>query len=278
MPKSKNAVAGISQVPSIHSKTQLGCIKQHHYHNEYIRYHVHSYIRHIRTRIPRRIGVNITGILDLAHRGSTTTNATTEVSAAASVHDVERKCRDERDPAEPEEGAGSLCLAAVLLGVCRRVADAVGVGVCLSSLDHDYEEEMTNTYGVRAAMCAEVCGERDGRAEAEQHAQSIEDGVDDGNAEFVDEGGGNEVEEGEEPPDADEEGVVDDGVGAVCCAVDVVGHEGCDEESADELFTLDDSSILAWMLTYLPGTEAHGEYSRHHICGCMCSMEDVMEQ
>jgi hypothetical protein len=143
---------------------------------------------------------------------------------------------------------------------------------------YDYKEAVTNTYGIRAAVCTEVCGEGDSSAEAEQHAQSIEDGVDDGDAELVDEGGGDEVDEGEEPPYADEEGVVDNGVGAVCCAVDVVGHEGCDEESADELFTLDKSSILAWILTYLPGTEAHGEYARHHSCGYVCSVKDVIER
>jgi hypothetical protein len=84
-------------------------------------------------------------------------------------------------------------------------------------------------------VCTEVCGERDGSAEAEEHAQGIQGNVDDGDAELVDEGCGQEVEQGEQPPHADEERVVDDGVCAVCCAVNVVGHEGCNKDGADEL-------------------------------------------
>jgi hypothetical protein len=110
----------------------------------------------------------------------------------------------------------------------------------------NWNRRVEKTYGVGAAVCAKVRSERDGSAKAEEYAQSIEDGVDDGDAEFVDEGGGDEVDEGQEPPDADEEGVVDDRVGAVCCAVDVVGHEGCDEDGADELFQSGMSSILQW--------------------------------
>jgi hypothetical protein len=102
------------------------------------------------------------------------------------------------------------------------------------------------TYGVRAAVCAKVRSERDGGAEAKEHAQSIEGGVDNGDAELVDEGGRDEVNEGQEPPYADEEGVVDDGVGAIGCAINVVGHEGCDEDGADELFMLDTFSTIWW--------------------------------
>jgi hypothetical protein len=103
------------------------------------------------------------------------------------------------------------------------------------SLESHLEERMTKTYGVRAAVRAEVRSQRDSTAEAEEHAQSIQGDVNNGDAELLDEGSGQEVEQGEEPPYADEEGVVDDGVGAVCCAVDVVGHEGCNKDGANQL-------------------------------------------
>lgn len=84
-------------------------------------------------------------------------------------------------------------------------------------------------------MYAKVRSQRNRSAEAEEHAQGIERDINNRNAELVDERGRQEVQQCEEPPDADEERVVDNGVGAVCCAVDVVGHEGCDEDGADEL-------------------------------------------
>lgn len=86
--------------------------------------------------VPALVIVNITAIsiLNLAHGRATTTNAAAHVdAAAASAHDVEGECSDEGGPAEPQEGAGSLCLAAILLGVCGGVADAVGSGVCLEN-------------------------------------------------------------------------------------------------------------------------------------------------
>lgn len=103
---------------------------------------------------------------------------------------------------------------------------------------------MRKTHFVVAAVCTEIRCERDGSAETEQHAQSIHGDVDNGDAELVDKGRGQEVQQGEEPPYADEEGVVDDGVGAVCGALDVVGHEGCDEDGADELCMLDTFTVL----------------------------------
>jgi hypothetical protein len=87
----------------------------------------------IRPRIPRRVGVDITGILDLAHGRAAATDATAEVSAATTaVHDVDDEGCNESGPAEPQEGAGSLGLSAVLLCVGGAVADAVGRCVGLS--------------------------------------------------------------------------------------------------------------------------------------------------
>lgn len=62
-----------------------------------------------------------------------------------------------------------------------------------------------STYEVRAAMRSQVSGQCDGGAEAEENAQSVQNSIDDGDLELVDEGSGEEVEESEEPPDADEE-------------------------------------------------------------------------
>lgn len=125
-----------------------------------------------------------------------------------------------------------------MLRVWRAVADAVVSGVVLvDSLAYLYSNSSVEkvSYVVRAAVHAEVSGQRNSSAEAEEHAQSVKGDVDDGDAELVDERGGQEVHQCEQPPDADEERVVDNGVGAVCCAVDVVSHKGCDEDGADEL-------------------------------------------
>jgi hypothetical protein len=108
----------------------------------------------------------------------------------------------------------------------------------------------------------EVCSERNGSAEAEQHTQSIHGDVDDGDAELVDERRGQEVHQGEEPPHADEERVVDNRVCAVCCAVDVVGHEGGNEDGADELCMLE-------MLLDM--------YSGRHTCQARRPMESTRD-
>jgi hypothetical protein len=72
-------------------------------------------------------------------------------------------------------------------------------------------------------------------AEAEQHAQRVHGSVDNRDAELVQERRGDEIQQGEEPPQANEKRVVDDRVGAVVRAVDVVSHEGNDEDGADLL-------------------------------------------
>jgi hypothetical protein len=91
------------------------------------------------------------------------------------------------------------------------------------------------TYIVGAAMRTQVGGQRNSSAEAEQHAQSIHGDVDNRDAELLDEGCWQEVEQREEPPYTHEERVVDDGGHAVVGARDVVAHEGCDEDCAEEL-------------------------------------------
>lgn len=176
----------------------------------------------IRSCIPRRVGIEVAailgGILHLAHRGTATTDSAAEIGAgAAASHEVEGESGDKGDPAEPQEGAGGLCLAAVLARVARAVCDLVGSCVCR----------------VGAAVCAQVSGESDGGAETEEYAQGVHGDVDNGDAELVDEGGGQEVEEGEEPPHAHEERVVDNGVDARVGARNVVAHEGCNEDGAE---------------------------------------------
>jgi len=84
-------------------------------------------------------------------------------------------------------------------------------------------------------MRAEVRWQRNGGAEAEEHAQHIHGHVDDWDAERVEEGRRQEVQQREEPPDADEERVVDDGVRAICRAGDIIAHECGDENGAGEL-------------------------------------------
>jgi len=94
---------------------------------------------------------------------------------------------------------------------------------------------MCVTHRIRAAVCAEVSGKGDGGAETEEKAQGIHGDVDDGDAKPVDEGCWQEVEEGEEPPDADKEGVVDNRGYAVVGARNVVAHEGGNQDGAEQL-------------------------------------------
>ena len=94
------------------------------------------------------------------------------------------------------------------------------------------------TYMIGAAVDAKVGRKRNSGAKAEEDAQSIEGDINHGDAELVDEGGREEVEEGKEPPRAYEERVIDNGGGAGDCASDVVAHEGSDKNGADELRTV----------------------------------------
>jgi hypothetical protein len=99
--------------------------------------------------------------------------------------------------------------------------------------DDDVVVEKDVTYSVRAAVRSKVCGKRNGGAEGEEHAQRIHGDIDDRDAELLNERCWQEVEQGEQPPDADEEGVVDNRVCAVVCAVNVAAHESNDEDGAD---------------------------------------------
>lgn len=67
-----------------------------------------------------------------------------------------------------------------------------------------------NTYGVGTAVGTDVRGKCDGGAEPEDDTEGIEGSVDNRDTEPLDEGRGQEVEEGEQPPDTNEERVVDD--------------------------------------------------------------------
>ena len=84
-------------------------------------------------------------------------------------------------------------------------------------------------------MRAEICGQRNGGTEREEHAQRVHGNIDNGNAELVDKRRGDEVDQRQKPPQTHEERVVDDAVGSVVCAIDVVGHEGHDEDGANKL-------------------------------------------
>lgn len=67
-----------------------------------------------------------------------------------------------------------------------------------------------NTYRVGTTVGTDVRGKCDGGAEAKDDTEGIECNIDDRDTEPFDEGRRQEVEESEQPPDADEEGIVDD--------------------------------------------------------------------
>ena len=94
---------------------------------------------------------------------------------------------------------------------------------------------MLITYRVVAAVRTKIRRQGDSGAEAEKHAQRIHGDVDNGDAELLDEGRGQEVEQGEEPPDTHEERVVDDRRHSGVCAGDVVAHQRCYDDGADQL-------------------------------------------
>jgi hypothetical protein len=127
---------------------------------------------HILLRPPRPVIIHITRLstLHLTHGRSTTPDSTAHIDAARlAAHDVNHEGSDKRSPAEPQEGAGSLGLAAVLLCVGGRVAYAVCEGVCLekSVSIAPHSGERVTTYGVGTAMRAEIRGQRNRGAEAE---------------------------------------------------------------------------------------------------------------
>jgi len=67
-------------------------------------------------RIPAFAVVYVADILDLAHAGTSTADATTHVdAAAASVEDVHNEGGNEGGPADPQEEGGGLREAAVSL-------------------------------------------------------------------------------------------------------------------------------------------------------------------
>ena len=94
-------------------------------------------------------------------------------------------------------------------------------------------KEVTNP--VRAAVSSKVGRQRNSSAEAEQNAQAVHDHVDDGDGELVNECCGKEVQQREQPPYTNEQCVVDDRVGAVSGARNVVASHGCNNNSTDEL-------------------------------------------
>lgn len=85
-------------------------------------------------------------------------------------------------------------------------------------------------------MSSEVGRQRNSSAEAEQNAEAVHDHVHDGNGKLVDECCGEEVQQREQPPYTNEQCVVDDGVGAVSGARNVVASHGCNNYSTDELY------------------------------------------
>ena len=85
-------------------------------------------------------------------------------------------------------------------------------------------------------MSSEVGWQRDSSAEAEQNAQAVHNHIDDGDGELVDECRGKEVQQRKQPPYTNEQCVVDDRVGAVSGARNVVASHGCDNYSTNELY------------------------------------------
>ena len=97
-------------------------------------------------------------------------------------------------------------------------------------------------------MCTKVRGQGNGGAEAEEDTQGIHGHVNNGDGELLDEGSGEEVEQREQPPHTNEEGVVDDGVCAVSCTLNVVAGHGGHDDGADELSCVSRRSRLETVL------------------------------
>lgn len=76
-------------------------------------------------------------------------------------------------------------------------------------VDASYASKV-NTNSVRAAVGAKVSRQRNSSAKTEQNAQSIHDHVNDRDSELVNERCREEVQQCEQPPYSNEQGVVDD--------------------------------------------------------------------
>ena len=66
-------------------------------------------------------------------------------------------------------------LTAVTLGVAGAVRDLVVVRVCLRTVRFDPRKLKIgmDAYAIGAAVCAEVCRQRNGSAEAEENAETV---------------------------------------------------------------------------------------------------------
>jgi hypothetical protein len=106
------------------------------------------------------------------------------------------------------------------------------------------KRERGTTYIVGAAVRADVCGQRNGSAEAEDDTKRIHGDVHNRDAELVDEGCRQEVQQCEQPPYTDEQRVVDDRVCAPVSARNDVTHERGNENSADQLDIVNEA--LRW--------------------------------
>ncbi len=89
-------------------------------------------------------------------------------------------------------------------------------------------------------MDTNFCRKGNGGAETEENAERIERNIDDGDAELVDKGSREEVEQGKEPPGADENGVVDDRGDTGIRACDVIAHKGGNKDGAEQLGNVND--------------------------------------
>lgn len=84
-------------------------------------------------------------------------------------------------------------------------------------------------------MNTDFCGKGHGGAETEEDAERIERNIDDRDAELVDKGSREEVEQCEQPPGADEDGVIDDRGDTGIRACDVIAHKGGNKDGAEQL-------------------------------------------
>jgi hypothetical protein len=125
---------------------------------------------------------------------------------------------------------------------------------------------------------ANICRQRNSSAEAEDDAERIHSNIHNRDAELVDEGCRQEVHQCEQPPYTNEQRVVDDRVCAPVSARNDVTHECGNENSADQLDTVNEALQMMNIITYLEGTEAHGNRFRHHFDDVyvVVNVEDVV--
>lgn len=157
--------------------------------------------------------------LDLGHGWPTFADTTAAANAGLTGHEGDDSRGNESSEQEPEEGGGSLELAAAGLWVVRAVGSWVVEGVAI----------------VAARVNTELGSENNTGNEGEESGQQVENTEDEWDGERIHESGGETIEDIKETEDADEDGIVDVAWVTSESRSDDITDETGDDDQEDQL-------------------------------------------